>query len=151
MDHISDYRPAAGTLAIWNDGLGGREYILLLRRSTKETSFHGLWELPGGKVENGDNPLNTAITELFEETGLKVKPESAIDSRHGFFAPHRDHDMKKIYYAFLVSLDPFEHPSFPTVKLSEEHDDYVWLPMEKAIQIEPLSHHAHYFLTELLK
>lgn len=151
MDHISDYRLAAGTLAIFNDGLGGEDYILLLRRSTKETSFHGLWELPGGKVENEDNPLNTAITELFEETGLKVKPELAIDSRNGFFAPHRDHDMKKIYYAFLVPVGNDYSNSFPTVKLSEEHDEYVWLPMEKAIQMEPLSHHAHYFLTEMLK
>lgn len=155
MDQISDYRLAAGTLVMWNAGLGGDDYILLLRRSTKETSFHGLWELPGGKVENGENPLNTAITELFEETGIKVEPELAIDSRHGFFAPHRDHDMKKIYYAFLIPLNPSEHCgkfySFPTIELSEEHDDYVWLPLEKAIQIEPLSHHAHYFLTELLK
>ena len=101
-------------------------------------------------MENEDNPLNTAISKSLKKPDSK-KPELAIDSRHGFFAPHRDHDMKKIYYAFLVPVGNDYSNSFPTVKLSEEHDDYVWLPMEKAIQIEPLSHHAHYFLTEMLK
>ena len=141
MDHISDYRLAAGTIAIFNKN--DKEYILLLRRSIHETSFHGLWELPGGKVEDGESPFHTAITELFEETGIKA-PTDAITAFEGFLPPHRDHNMKKIYYGFIVHVDD------DTVQLSEEHDEYAWLPMETAIKLDPLSHHAQFLLSQIL-
>lgn len=44
--------------------------IVLVKR--KNEPFSGLWELPGGFVEYGENIESTAIREAEEETGLKV-------------------------------------------------------------------------------
>lgn len=47
--------------------------ILLLKRSKKNKYYIGKWQLPGGKVEFGEE-IDIAIKrELFEETGIKYK------------------------------------------------------------------------------
>ena len=33
----------------------------------------GYYDIPGGKIEKGENPEQTAIREIKEETGLKIK------------------------------------------------------------------------------
>lgn len=37
-----------------------------------------IWALPGGKVEDGETPAEAAVREVFEETGLKVKPQAYV-------------------------------------------------------------------------
>ncbi|NOY68325.1 MAG: NUDIX hydrolase [Deltaproteobacteria bacterium] len=45
--------------------------ILLVKRSVEPKK--GVWCLPGGFMENGENPEQGALRELFEETGLRGK------------------------------------------------------------------------------
>ena len=57
--------------------------------------------------------------------------------------PHIDDNMEKIYYAYLV-----EAPN-PKVVLSDEHDAFMWITVEGALTIQPLSHHAQFMLSQL--
>lgn len=63
--------PAAGILVRDNEGR-----VLLVRR--KIEPFEGLWTMPAGFVEYGEEVSETAVRELEEETGLIIE----IDSIH---------------------------------------------------------------------
>lgn len=49
--------------------------ILLLHRNTPELAW---WELPGGKVEEGEESALAAVREVQEETGLQVEVKDRI-------------------------------------------------------------------------
>lgn len=46
--------------------------VLLAERPAGK-SMAGLWEFPGGKIEEGERPEQTLIRELHEELGISVK------------------------------------------------------------------------------
>lgn len=43
---------------------------LLLAKRPEGKALAGLWEFPGGKVEQGETPENALIRELYEEIGI---------------------------------------------------------------------------------
>ncbi|MFD7837140.1 NUDIX domain-containing protein [Streptomyces sp. NPDC059761] len=50
--------------------------VVLLQRGENAKFGHGLWDLPVGKSEPGEPITETAVRELYEETGLTVKTDS---------------------------------------------------------------------------
>ncbi|MCZ0975584.1 NUDIX domain-containing protein [Streptomyces albulus] len=50
--------------------------VVLLQRSENAKFAQGMWDLPVGKNEPGEPITETAVRELYEETGITVKPES---------------------------------------------------------------------------
>ena len=47
--------------------------VLIAQRPQGKT-MAGLWEFPGGKVEQGEAPEESLIRELKEELGIEIKP-----------------------------------------------------------------------------
>jgi 8-oxo-dGTP pyrophosphatase MutT (NUDIX family) len=68
---IVDYRGESGL-----DGLGplpaGAAALILTRRSKTMNNHPGQWALPGGRLEAGELPEQTALRELDEEVGLRL-------------------------------------------------------------------------------
>ena len=60
-------KPTAGALCVDN----GR--VLLARRA--HPPFQGFWDIPGGFLDEGEDPLDGLRRELKEETGLEVEPQ----------------------------------------------------------------------------
>jgi len=52
---------------VWRDGR------LLIGRRPSEGLLGGLWEFPGGKVEEGETLAAAAAREVLEETGLAIE------------------------------------------------------------------------------
>ncbi len=52
--------------------------LILTRRSLKLKNHAGQWALPGGSVDAGEEPEDTALRELAEEVGLELPRENVI-------------------------------------------------------------------------
>jgi len=69
--HFDDPKVAAAVL-IEQDGR-----ILLVRRINEP--FQGLWTLPAGFVDAGEDPARAAERECLEETGLSIRVKRVLD------------------------------------------------------------------------
>ena len=49
------------------------DYRVLIAQRPKDKPLGGLWEFPGGKVEDGERPEAALIRELHEELGITVE------------------------------------------------------------------------------
>jgi 8-oxo-dGTP diphosphatase len=77
--------PAPTASALVRDDAGR---ILLARRAADPGA--GLWDLPGGFMDEGEEPLDTLRRELREETGLELGPGAflgGIPDRYGEDGP----------------------------------------------------------------
>lgn len=79
------------------------EKILLCRLSSVEKHV-GKWTLPGGGLEFGEHPVDGAIREIREETGLDARIGSlaGIDSITSEFDSGMMHSIRILYYASVA-------------------------------------------------
>ncbi|MFW6196710.1 MAG: bis(5'-nucleosyl)-tetraphosphatase [Thermoplasmatota archaeon] len=91
----------------------------------------GHWDFPKGHVEENETAIQTALRELEEETSieeddveLKDDFKETIDY---FYKKRGDLAHKKVIY--LLGKSDTED-----VEISNEHQDYIWLPYEKALK-----------------
>ncbi len=102
-------------------GEGRRQYLVLHYEE-------GHWDLPKGHVEAGESETQTALRELQEETGI-----TEVDLVFGFreaieyFYRREGRTMHK-EVVFFLARTPTE-----TVRLSDEHIGFVWLPYAEAL------------------
>jgi len=76
--------------------------ILLLRRPA-DVHCGGLWSFPGGKVEGEEMPLDAAVRELREETGLAGRLWRHLGKTH-----HTYPDRTLFFLLFACLCDPEE-------------------------------------------
>lgn len=94
--------------------------VLCLRRAPGERSA-GTWETVHGHIAKGEQPVDAALRELSEETGLV--PERFYNaSRVESFYLHR-RDVLALIPVFCAIVPGGAEP-----RLSAEHDTAVWLP-----------------------
>jgi 8-oxo-dGTP diphosphatase len=67
MIQKGEHTPCVGALTFDEDGR-----LLLVRRANDPG--RGLWSLPGGRVEPGEDDVAALVREMAEETGLVVQP-----------------------------------------------------------------------------
>ncbi len=80
-------RRRIGVYGICRDDAGR----VLLVRQAPSTANAGAWQLPGGGVDHGEDPLRALVREFAEETGLDVVIERPRGVRTDFFRlPDRD-------------------------------------------------------------
>jgi 8-oxo-dGTP diphosphatase len=113
--HFADPKVAAAVL-LEQDGR-----VLLVRRVNEP--FRGMWTLPAGFVDAGEDPAQAAERECLEETSLSVHATRVVDIIAGREHP-RGADFIIVYSAQLVSGVPqagddadqigwFEHSNLP--------------------------------------
>ena len=102
------------------------EKVLLVRR--REDDFlAGIYEFPGGKVEEGEGLADALVREVREETGLRV---SGIGRYLGFFDYDSEDGERRRVFNFQVEVsEPLE------IQL-KEHDRFVWADEKKLAEFE---------------
>ncbi|WP_410674837.1 NUDIX hydrolase [Amycolatopsis sp. cmx-4-68] len=109
------------------------ERVLFLRRRPG-VFLAGRWELPGGTAEPGEPFETTAVREVAEETGLRVRVtgELARDSW-----PDVAGRALRIH-AFVYTAQ--EDGAGAVVLNPEEHDEFAWLTRREAADLELADH-----------
>lgn len=102
---------------IVNDG-----NLLLLKRRPNDVQMPSIWEVPGGRLDIGENPVEGLKREILEETGLDVGIICPFNVNHF----QRKDGQTITMLVFLCKADGRE------VILSEEHTEFEWVPVEKS-------------------
>jgi 8-oxo-dGTP diphosphatase len=97
---------------LYND----RDELLLIRRSLTSANNAGMWDLPGGKVDPGEDFATGLLREIVEETGL-----TAHLTRVAGHAEAETRDFRVVYIIMEAHVTEGE------VQLSDEHSHMEWV------------------------
>ncbi len=93
---------------------------LIIRRRQFDSHKAGAWDLPGGRLEVGENPYDGLKREIKEETGMGADIICPLDVHHFV----RDDQQTITMMIFLCT------PHTTEIMLSEEHDDFKWVTLD---------------------
>ena len=99
-----------------------RGRVLVLRNERDE------WELPGGRLDEGETPEEALVREIQEETGLSASVTSLVDAWVYQVTPRE----KVLILQYACRLRRAR-----AVTISHEHTEYTWLRLE-VLSGEPL-------------
>lgn len=100
--------------------------VLISRRTD-----NGRFNLPGGKVEPGESPLDGLIRFVWEETGLIVK----VDSLMGFYIKRKKLGFTVIFAARIVA---------GRLRPSDEASLHEWVAPKRLNKLRVLPRHLEY-------
>lgn len=100
-------------IALFNE----QDELLLIKRPD-DAHCGGLWSLPGGKVEDTETPLDAAVRELKEETGITGRMW-----RHLAKSSHQYPDCQLYFLLFCCRAKDLS-----ALNVKEE---YAWVPLDE--------------------
>ena len=106
---------------------------LLATEFSERTAVPGLWSLPGGGIDPGENPAQTVQREVFEETGQHIDVLQFVDLQTDHWIGHSPLGVVEDFHAVrLIYTATCPDPTDPVV-----HDhggttaDSAWVPAER--------------------
>lgn len=95
--------------------------LLVIKRSPTDKNNAEKWEVPGGKVDEGQDLANAQEREVMEETGLLVEPTERLAFVVSYVIGTGQY--VGLPYVALFSITRLVGGNFV---LSEEHTDHAW-------------------------
>jgi ADP-ribose pyrophosphatase YjhB (NUDIX family) len=120
---------------------------LLCKRSNVET-YSGEWSIPGGKVEPGEEIIDAANREFYEETNKTLTGELefiGVMSRMN----RKGTKISSMMYVFLIDVDKPIHPDLENAEYGEEHSECGYFSIDDLP--EPLAENLKEHLINVLK
>lgn len=102
--------------------LNNENKILLIKRCPTDRKDPDKWEIPGGKLDEGEDLSLSKNREVFEETGLLIKQTKPLVFTHSYVI--EDGGYKGFTYLSIFSINKKKKGK---VILSEEHSEFVWV------------------------
>ena len=100
--------------------------LLAIRRSETALVRPLHWDLPGGDLDYGEDPIQGIIREVKEETGLAVENPEPFDVE-AHINPGDEFWVTIAYKSRCVSEN---------VVLSYEHDEFKWVTADEFLQLK---------------
>lgn len=110
-------------LHVFNPGTG--KFLLLKRASHK--IYPGTWQMITASVEKDESTKQTAVRELFEETGMKASKFFSVPHVNTFYFDINDSVC--LSPVFLAYVDT------ENVMISDEHTEYKWVTYKEAVEL----------------
>lgn len=106
------------------------EQLLLTHWNPRHPGFEGAWTLPGGGMEPGEQPEQTMVREVFEETGFHVNSDGLVNVHSYWMSPEQrldgqqrgNHACRVIYRAHITGGEL-------AVEENGSSDDVAWIPL----------------------
>jgi len=112
---------SAGAVLYIREG-NGVEYLLLKYGA-------GHWDFPKGHIEKNESELEAVVREVWEETGIqRIELVDGFRKVINYMFMKNGRLVRKEVVFYLGEV--FER----AVTLSQEHLDFAWLPLEKAVE-----------------
>ena len=113
----------------------GRPTTLLSARRTAPAELAGSWELPGGKVEPGESPLDALHREIDEELGVEIQIGALLNGPLVGRWPLADRYVIQVWLARITRGEPHplqDHDKLLLLSKSMLYD-VPWLPADLPI------------------
>lgn len=104
--------------------------VLLCKRNNLG-SFPGMWSIPGGKMEEGENSQDSAKREFVEETAVDISDRNI---KFIGLLPRHTRDGKKVkgmMYVYQLDTDQPIEPDFAAAKDGEEHTEWKYFKIDE--------------------
>lgn len=116
--------------------------VLLLVRSADDRFRPGGFDVPGGKVDDGEDYLAAAIRETNEEVGLeldRLHVHICCATTEVGYHNRLQHDINYVCLGFVYQLAEDEDGA---IQLSHEHSAFAWYAIDEAIGLSKNTTHG---------
>ena len=106
------------------------EAVLLSHWNPRHATFRGAWTLPGGGMEIGEQPAETALREVLEETGFTVELDELLGVHSRHMAPDERMDgLGRPLHALRVIYRAHVTGGTLTAEVGGSSDEARWFPL----------------------
>jgi 8-oxo-dGTP diphosphatase len=100
-----------------------RDGVLLAARRTTPPAAAGRWELPGGKVEAGEDPSDALVREITEELGCVVVVDQWLEGEQPIGTTH----VLRAAVCRVATGEP---------RTGDDHDELRWLGPDQLDEVD---------------
>ncbi len=104
---------------IVNDGK-----VLIIKRALDDIQKPGIWEIPGGRIDENEEMEKGLVREVYEEVGLRIDISREISIRE--FTRNDGQEIEMHIFLCNATCD------INKIELGKEHTSYKWIEIEKS-------------------